>query len=561
MTQHRPAAPAPAHDALPPPLEVAEIRRRTEAVFDRTLSAMFDAMGDLSRAEAALLSLAGSFSPPGLVRLRELRDTFQGLATDVEAKAARSRSAVDRLERLMRGGSGRLDDLRRLTRTAALVALNAQVVSGTIRADGRALDDLARTMREVLAQVASLVADLALGIVQGAHELRRVSQGAADLQSFADREAIPAIQRFASLIETRARDKALARSAGLVSGRLAALQDRIRVVVTHFQVGDGLRQRLEHVETILARAEDPRDPVPAPVLGRLAALQLRAALSDLNHALHEGRRCLRGLGRSAGAVPDAVAINELEGHGPRGLAPLMEGARRIETTIEGLTQAGQGLAEASAGLAATLGGVGRATRRAAEFEKRMTVLGLNAILLSSRLGSEGRAMVEVAQQLRDIARSITEVIALLRQDTEGIADTAGGLDVPEDEALARRLIAADEAADEMSLLAGSVRSQLAEMGALRSGSEIAETFRTAERELAAFQDGAAALAVLADRLDSLSGPLPPLPAGAEEAVAAIRRIYTMKAERDVHDGLFPQWAPLAAEGPPQEDVDDIVLFA
>lgn len=533
--------------------QVAAVRKGTEAIFDRTLTAMFDAMDNLSAVEAALLALAETFAPPELARLRAMQDIFRGLASDVDAKVARSRAAARRLEGLMRDGQGRLDDLRRLTRSASLVALNAQVVSGTIRADGGALEGLARTMREVLGQVAGLVAELASGIDRGQDDLRRVERGAAELQRFADREAVPAIQRFVAQIEARARDKALARSAGLVSSRLAGLQGRIRTVVRHLQVGDGFRQRLEHVEAILARAAEP-GPVPVLLLHRLAAAQLRGALEELGQALQEGRRGLRALGRTAGAIPEALAAGGFQGEDAGGLAPLMAGARRIGEAVEGLTRSGHALSGTSEGLATALAGVGEATRTAAEFEKRMTVLGLNAILLSSRMGPEGRAMVEVAQQLRDLARSITELISLLRQDTEGIAATAGGLEAPEDGLLADRLAAALEATGEVSALARSVGLRLGEMRAARPAAEIAQAFRQAEREFEEFGASAAALADVARRLDPPGQPGPALPTGAGETLAGIRRIYTMQAERQIHDALFPQLAAPAAVEPDGEDV-------
>lgn len=539
---------------------VAAVRQSTEAVLDRVLPAMFDAMGDLARTEAALMALARAFAPPELARLRAMGDGFQGLADAVEAQVARSRGAAQGLEGLMRTGRGRLDDLRRLTRSASLVALNAQVVSGAIRADGGALDGLARTMREVLAQLGGLVAELARGFDRGEGELARVAAASDELGGFAGREAVPAIQRFAALVEERARDRALARSAELVSNRLGLLQARIRTVVTHLQAGDGFRQRLEHVEAILARAQEVDPGAPAALLRRLAARQLGAAAADLGQALQEGRRNLRALGRTSGAIPEALARGGFRGGEAGGLAPLVRGARGIESAVDGLARTGRALAEASDALSRTLGGVGAATRAAAEFETRMTVLGLNAILLSSRMGSEGRAMVEVAQQLRDIARGITELIARLRQDTEAIAATAAALALPEeagpDAALDARLGAAHAAAAEVSLLASAVGAQLEEMAATRSAAEISQAFGSAEGELEGFAARVLTLGGVVAELDPPGAPLPPLPPEGEAEVAALRRLYTTQAERTVHDALFPHLAPETA---PVAEEDDILF--
>lgn len=536
--------------------EVALLRRGTEEVFDRTLGAMFDALENLARSEAALLALARTFAPPELARLRAMQDTFQDLATDVEAKVARSREAARQIERLMQKVRGRLDDLRRLTRSASMVALNAQVVSGTIRADSGALDRLARTMREVLGQVSNLVLELEAGIDQGKEDLRCMGLGAAELQGFADREAVPAIHRFAALVEARAADKTLARSAGLVSGRLAVLQGHTRTVVMHLQAGDSFRQRLEHVERILGMAATSDDEA-ARIIRRVAAVQIREALGDLGRALSEGCRGLRSLGRTAGAIPRALETGGFQSEDAGGLAPLVAGSGRIERAIGGLSRTGNTLSEASDGLAQALAGVGDATRSAAEFEKRMTVLGLNAILLASRMGSEGRAMVEVAQQLRDIAQGITERISLLRQDADGIATTASGLDASGNGSPSDSLAAATEAMRQVSELARSVDRQLGEMAAARPAADIAEAFRMAEQELGLYLVRAQALLGAADRLEPSSEPLLTLSEAGEELAAEVRRVYTMQAERDAHDAMFPQLAALDATAPEEEDV----LFA
>lgn len=549
MTARGAPRPAPDPDALG---TVAGLRQSTEGVLGRVLPAMFDAMGDLARTEAALLALSRAFAPPELARLRAMGEGFQGLASEVEAKVARSQGAARALEGLVRRGRGRLDDLRRLTRSASLVALNAQVVSGAIRADGGALDQLARTMREVLAQVAGLVTELGRGFDRGEGELARVAEAAADLGALASREAVPAIQRFAALVEERARDKTLARSAELVSSRLALLQKRIRAVVTHLQAGDGFRQRLEHVEAILIRAAGGDLGVPPALLGRLAARQIRGATDDLSHALQHSRRDLRALGRTAGAIPAALAEGGFRGDTGGGLAPLVRGARAIEGAIDGLARTGRVLSEASGGLARALAGVGAATRAAAEFEARMTVLGLNAILLSSRMGSEGRAMVEVAQQLRDIARGITELIGQLRQDTEAIATTAAALAAPEDEALEGRLATALAATGEVSMLASAVGAQLEEMAAARSAGEVAQAFCRAEGELEAFAARVLDLEEVALALDP-PGAAPPCPPEAGEDALAIRRTYSMEAERAIHDAVFPDLAPPPAAPVAEED--------
>jgi hypothetical protein len=305
------------------------------------------------------------------------------------------------------------------------------------------------------------------------------------------------------------------------------------------------------------RSPAPLGEEPAAVVRRVVAAQIRGELGNLNLALQEGRRGLRSLGRTAGAIPRALEAGGFHNEDARGLAPLVARAGRIEWIIDILTRTGRALSEASDGLAGALVGVGDATRTAAKFEKRMTVLGLNAILLASRMGTEGRAMVEVAQQLRDIARSITERISLLRQDTEGIAATAGSLDAVQGKTPAERLIAAAEATGQVSDLARSVGRQLGQMAAARPAADIAEAFQRAEQELSDFAGLVRWLAGVADRSDAGSSSEPHLSSGMEAIIAEVRGLYLMQSERRIHDALFPELAVVLQA----EDTESTLLFA
>jgi hypothetical protein len=539
--------------------QVAFVRRRTEAVFAATLDAMLGALDDLDVTASSLVSLAETLSPEAMARLRAVQPMFHDLGAQVSAKSDRCRVTVRSLDRLMSDGRHRLEDLRSLARTATLVSLNALVVSRSLSSDGGTIDGLAQSMRSVLGEVGGLVSELGAAITAGLAELRQVEQGATTLAEVAQAEALPAIAEFADLVQARSRDERVARSARLVSKRFEALQQRVGQVVLHLQVGDSFRQRLEHVETLLAKADDLAGDSGGEALRMLAAAQLRAALADLGQDTHAAVRQLRSLARTAADIPRIGAVEDLRGSGREGLGALTAASARIGGVIGTLTEASERLTASSQGLAGKLADTGQNVGEAAEFERRMTVLGLNAILLASRLGPEGRAMEEVAQQQRDIARSIIEVMGQLRRDLEGVVVASGDLDTGADRDLAGTLRTAEGIAGEIMGLSHRVKGHLTAMEAVRDAREILELVDRARSEIEGFARVAAGLDEVAWALDQ-GGKSDGIGEEERALLAWARRLYSMQAEREVHDALFPAATLSEAAASSVAELDD-VLFA
>jgi len=539
--------------------QIAFVRRRTEAVFGATLDGMLGALDDLDVTASSLVALAETLSPEAMGRLRAVQPTFHDLGDQVRSKSDRCRVAVRSLDRLMSDGRHRLEDLRSLARTAMLVSLNALVVSRSLSSDGGTIDGLAQSMRSVLGEVGGLVSELAAAIAAGQAELRQVEQGATALAEVAQAEALPAIAEFAALVQARSRDERVARSARLVSKRFESLQQRVGQVILHLQVGDSFRQRLEHVEILLAKADDLGGARVAEALRVLAAAQLRAALEDLGQDTHAAVRQLRGLARTAADIPRIGAVDALRGDGRDGLGALTSASARIERVIATLTGASSRLTASSQGLAGKLADTGQNVGEAAEFERRMTVLGLNAILLASRLGPEGRAMEEVAQQQRDIARSIIDVMGQLRRDLEGVVVASGELDTGADKDLTVTLRTAEGIASEIMGLSSRVKGHLTAMEAVRDAGDILELVDQARAQIEGFAQVAAGLQDVARGLDRSS-----IPGGMGDEEHALlawaRSLYSMQAERAVHDALFPRGAANEPQEQAAADLDD-VLFA
>ena len=184
----------------------------------------------------------------------------------------------------------------------------------------------------------------------------------------------------------------------------------------------------------------------------------------------------------------------------------------------------------------------------------MNLLGINAILVSERCGDDGHAMTEVSRQLRSTTVQIgvnTRVIVELSTEQKEKAV----------------LFQAAEAEDAQETTENQMIAQLRQdvdalSGALAS---MGQSFDWRSRR-SPVEDVRQSLVYFAkDMADRLS--LPPVrnkvvsvpDDRTRQVLDAIREIYTMQAERDLHDrilGVAPAATPPSA-APSEDDLDDV----
>lgn len=533
----------------------------------------------------------------GLGRLgASLRDAETAAA--VEGLAAAAGDAMG-LAELDRARAAALQELAAATAAGGAAAAEMAGAIGSLRQ----LDLLARIGAAKLGgrhpEIAALVGDIGRLVVRAStaaaeagHHFKEVDGSGARVRAL---EAGLAAGAAGRLGDVAGRLDAVARDLRAYQGRTAAVaaaageaSDRVNAhigrIITALQFDDIARQRIEHVghglERLAALLErgtlsDEEPPAPPETVrlaaGALAGLMVRQVV-DLAGQLEAAAAALA---RELAATIDQVGRLEPEvdrlagGDGRQGGdgTPL----DRLDRELGGARALFAAYADAHQGVCAELARLGdvaaatAATSRALDqVEIDIRIVGLNAEIKSARLGDEGTATKRIAEAVREHA-------AVVSQANAAYQDAAGRLD-----AAARR--ASGDLLPQHRLTQGRLTGRLEHAATVfgARGQAVAATTRDtreafdglADRllsrrgEVAAWREGATALR------ETLGGLRAVAARGRDEWEPAswpaldrlMRSLYTMDAERRVHEGRA---AEAADAGPPApSDPDDLsdILF-
>ncbi len=524
-----------------------------------TLSAELDGQ-DVEAARAALLGLASD--------LRQLSGALPRETRTLQDIAQHSGNAAQLLGRL-------IEHMRLIAILARSARIEAVSVESTQRDFGGftneivALTDRAKRTVETCARDhghLTTLLDSAL-LRQRAFE----TQYGGALAALADKLE----QSLDHLAERRGRSAALTRDAAAHSRRISG---SVGGAIIALQTGDGIRQRLEHslaALRLLAELDAGGDPdrvAAAAVLRHLQAAQLHdtaralkadiAPIDDTLQMLGEDTAALLALGRSLFSGEDASSasfLEDLEGE----LAEAAELIRKCDSArsvVDQFTTSLSGLLEQFEQTVAAL----------AHTVRDIVLIGMNAGLRAARLGSSGRGLVVIAQELKGAANAIsldagklTPAFAAMQEASAGLKqrDACGSDELA---ALARTMRDSLDKMRESGQRLGATLDRLA-----RDGGEfgaIVDEARLMFSNAAATGDVVAGAAGMIGQATPASRALAQADAGAVAGIlqAAVWPSYTMAAEREIHDAVLRACGLAGAAAPePQprasEALDDILF--
>lgn len=359
------------------------------------------------------------------------------------------------------------------------------------------------------------------------------------------------------------------------------VQGKVAAALSSLQIGDITRQRIEHVQSMLAMTEDcaPADGAVAP--GDDGPAKLRNAVSHLANAQLEEtaadfrRECRKIFLGISSFTEDAAKILSLRDNliaksGPQegNVLSLME--KDIARACELATRVQASSAEADEVVRSVTDSAQQLLRGIEILRAIKTdihYMALNSNLRCSKLGDEGRSVNVVSAELRTFAGkletpadAIVEKLEQVETATKGLFDDASGasgdLGAPLQEALAAIHAAKVQMEEGMDALGREGQAVFNRISAAIVKLDFESNLGNALDEC---RDLAAALAVGA----------PPDVAGFDERVIPfamkIYKLYTMAQERDIHRKFLPieeqsgsASAAPAAGGSADEDDD---LFA
>jgi hypothetical protein len=522
----------------------------------------------------------------GSAELVQATADLSQVATRIGALANAPRDSdgvLSRIAGLTEAMKSRVGRMRKAVKAVDVLAVNAKIAAAHLGAGGEGFSTFAEEITRAM-KIAEENLDGFAEQLDGMSERLRgatASQRALAQQRDQAIRTIPG-QLAGSVAAIAGRRRQAENTAAEIQRKTVQVGQRVGSAVMAMQIGDTSRQRIEHTEfalTLVARLFGRQTPgavdfdlgaVPAEdrhrlldAISALSVAQLTDTAEELDAQVGE---IAASLGELAGDAREIAGLGQqtYSSDGAQAgsfLSELEEDVRHARSLLEDLRNAQTEGDSVMAGVLETTKTLVRNISAIQSLESDIRLMGLNTTLRSSRLGSEGRALTVIAQELRTCSNlTATEAEAVLT-DLDAMVEAAGtssGVDperrlaeitgltdvlVTSIERLsktANALAAALQALDrESDSVAASLQQTSTE---IRAKAEIGATLRRASASLAGVQSDSP----LDGAMDDPGGIL-----------AAIYGKYTMVREREVHARILKGDYPAAVEAPASVGTDDI----
>ncbi|PIT06450.1 chemotaxis protein [Bradyrhizobium nitroreducens] len=350
---------------------------------------------------------------------------------------------------------------------------------------------------------------------------------------------------YSGLRDQRSKSSHLADRAGSSTRKIA---EAVGSAIISLQAGDSTRQRLEHVARGLGLASDAAPSlVPEPVASddgvraicQLQAAQLRDAQREFGGDVGQIVRALTTILRDADSVAGhGRTLFGGEEDGSSFLTRIKQTLAHASSLIATCEGAGRSVDEALAIVEDTLARFRQAIAGLAEATVDITLIGMNAGLKASHLGSRGSAFVVIANELKATADQVSAGAGRLRPVLDGIERSAHELkelrvqgDPTQLAKLEPQILLALREVEAGNERLGKLMTRL-----VNEGAEFERLMNSAQGQMTTLGDSSAALPEVATRLETASGGAQRLqPEMQDQAILDdLYARYTMERERDVH---------------------------
>lgn len=383
-------------------------------------------------------------------------------------------------------------------------------------------------LEKVFAQLGSKVAETAANArkhqAQAANSIRRGLAEFTVMTGRCDASARSAAAGVDGLLQS------FATSAGRVAAAVGAVRAESEELVYFLQIGDIVRQKIEHVAQALRSRPAERSALASVVQLQLA--QVDALRREVEEAREKLGRAFAGLGNATShlvaPIVEMVELAEQTGHGGPSFAGLLADSETLQQLGRRAGELGDATARAAADAATVAKSIVDQLGEVDETNATMHMMALNAIVNTSRLGASAAALNVLSVQVHEIASASSVIVAEVQPLLASLRGAGQGSQAAEDDGGA---------------VAG-MASHLAELASLRSavhevGDRSAELATAQKRALDVSTNDVHFLHALRDRLDTVAAALrsvlPELgPVAVGHDQSAHFRTYTMESEREVH---------------------------
>ncbi len=543
--------------------DLAAPRDAIDGAFVAVGSRLAECAEILSRLTESFETLPIDLEGPDLTEATDRLAVVGRRAGEIAVSLGAEQADLNRLVEALRGAAHPISELRRTVKMMGIVAINARVVAASVVSETEDFGVFTTDIAQLSESAATTIQRFsrtyeALTIVVGEAATARASFEAAHRDTL----STLAVELERDLGEVTEQRLTSVRSSAITGQMSRAITDKVATTVMALQVGDATRQRVEHVEAALrdlamflprgvrdgGEAEHGEEgnqglasdlAFPATELQRL---QLAGARETLIVEMASGAEALTRLADDVGAVLEHARQVYGSAENRSALSELHGAVRRAVTVLRDCESEREKLDRVAGAVSETVKVLLEHVEAVQEIEYKMRLVSLNAAVKCAQLGPRGRALDVIAQQLRTLTgetvvsahEAVERLNAAARFSAAFTHATGAGAGRVGD-------LEREAAASLTQLETVGMRMKKALVELYDDGPRVAERLNQAVDSLA---NHAAISEAFSDIELGLAGLIRPQePAGAEpnptlaEFLAALRRRYTMDAERRVHDAF------------------------
>lgn len=568
-----------------PSIDPARIRRLAEDLARprQDIETAFVAVGARLTEGAALLnSLSKLFEAlPEALQGEEVDEAVAHLTAVAERADILSRTFgqekadLARLVEVVGAASAPIADLRKAVKMMGIVSVNARVTAAGIVGDSDDFDVFTTDIATLSDSASRTIQEFAQVYRQLTNEVDRAASQRARFETAHSHTLSGLAQSLAETIAALDRQRSAAMEASAETGRVSRqIVGRIGSAVMALQVGDATRQRIEHVETGLARiaeiaagngVEAADRPAAIAALTTLQQLQLTDTAAAFAQEVGQAEQDLKTLASDAGTI----MARSRDFHGDeRGessaIASLSAQLRTAVTILRDFEAERAKLETVASAVQETVRVLLDHVGAVQDIEANMRLVSLNAAVRCAQLGPRGASLTVIAMQLRELtSETVVAAEAAMTQLDQSSAlagafgAAAGGKGTGR---IADLEDQANLALDILGKLDQRIAAALAKLN--HDGPRVITLLDGAARGLSGQSDLAETLDDVALTIAGLgeAGIPPALPNSLAGILTQLRKLYTMEAERMIHDRLFRASAAGGSSGPePETDLDAFML--
>ncbi|NVO28840.1 hypothetical protein HJ526_15525 [Donghicola sp. C2-DW-16] len=532
---------------------------RLESVFSRVTDSLFFASEKAALLKGAMGDLVEITNQHQIDIVSQGRKDINMFATQVDERISQSSGFLREIGRKRQMMNAEIKDLAQNIHSASIVSLNARIIAQGHRTlkQGEQLVRLAENISGITDNASQQVAEMLKATESITKALQKLLVYAED-QSLTLADTIrPEIRSLEKSLQTLSR--ALENSheaAEWMNEYYRKAEGDVMMVIQSLQVGDRARQRAEHIQQILHEAASfPTGSHENQLLTALADIQMEQAVQETLTDAEKAMVTLTGLAadldryqQNNSALRKAFADRHELNNGVlqtdllnKQKAEMAGGSNESQALMNQIRESDERLKEHSRNL------------NNAAFQ--MQLASLNTIIACAREGRAAADMIVISQQVNSVVSTVPEIYvtfsAALDSTKQHLEDYLAGVTSSSSGNINAEVIA-------MIPVVVTVVSDL--MPKLASDSEqVARAIEASDRMLRELVND---LKQTNRKGTSVKRRFPTsleLEPRFQRVSARIRKLYTMQAERDLHDGLLANYIE-ADEAPAPVAKKDEVKF-